>query len=102
VTALCTVSILSLTVKTKPKTRRSAHHPKGGRRTPLTFKTTARAVVLGRDAVVVVAVEPVVKSMGMVHHIMRDAVALSVSHGLTIYDPIGVLRLRHMPQGGMI
>src|SRR5216683_6722795 len=36
VIALCTVSILSLTVKTKPKTRRSAHHPKGGRRTSLT------------------------------------------------------------------
>src|SRR6185437_12687179 len=36
VIALRTVSILSLTVKTKPKTRRSAHHPKGGSKTPLT------------------------------------------------------------------
>jgi hypothetical protein len=30
------VSILSLTVKTKPQTRRSAHHPEGGRKTSLT------------------------------------------------------------------
>src|SRR6185437_12458587 len=37
VIALCTVSILSLTVKTKPQTRRSAHHPDGGRKTSLTI-----------------------------------------------------------------
>src|ERR1700724_2867771 len=36
VIALRTVSILSPTVKTKPQTRRSAHHPEGGRKTPLT------------------------------------------------------------------
>src|SRR5437868_14931613 len=38
VIAICSVSILSLTVKTKPKTRRSAHHLKGGRKTPLTLE----------------------------------------------------------------
>ncbi|WP_338060725.1 hypothetical protein [Bradyrhizobium valentinum] len=32
------MSILSLTVKTKPQTRRSAHHPEGGRKTSLTTK----------------------------------------------------------------
>jgi hypothetical protein len=32
------VSILSLTVKTRPQTRRSGHHPEGGRRTALTLK----------------------------------------------------------------
>src|ERR1700674_582335 len=34
--ALCSVSILSLTVKTRPQTRRSQHHPEGDRGTPLT------------------------------------------------------------------
>jgi transposase len=31
------VSILSLTVKTKPQTRRSQHQPEGGRKTTLTL-----------------------------------------------------------------
>jgi len=35
------VSILSLTVKTKPKTRRSRHHLKGDRGTPLTLNRWA-------------------------------------------------------------
>jgi len=38
VVALRTVSILSLTVKTKPQTRRSARHPEGGRKTSLTIE----------------------------------------------------------------
>src|SRR5436190_21518033 len=38
VIALCTVSILSLTVKTRSQTRRSAHHPEGGCKTPLTIR----------------------------------------------------------------
>jgi hypothetical protein len=36
VIAICSVSILSLTVKTKPQTRRSEHQSEGGRKTTLT------------------------------------------------------------------
>jgi hypothetical protein len=36
--ALWSVSILSPTVKTRPQTRRSGHHPEGDRGTPLTSK----------------------------------------------------------------
>jgi hypothetical protein len=36
VIAVCTVSILSRTVKTRPQTRRSGHHPEGGPRISIT------------------------------------------------------------------
>jgi hypothetical protein len=38
VIAIGSVSILSPTVKTKPQTRRSQHHPEGARKTTLTWK----------------------------------------------------------------
>ena len=41
VIAVSTVSILSPTVKTRPQTRRSGHHPEGGHRTALTIKRSA-------------------------------------------------------------
>jgi hypothetical protein len=43
--ALRTVSILSLTVKTKPQTRRSAHHPESGRKTSSTHIQPGRGPV---------------------------------------------------------
>jgi len=43
------VSILSPTVKTKPQTRRSQHHPEGGRKTTLTVGCCYRAFYRGRN-----------------------------------------------------
>lgn len=42
VIALCSVSILSPTVKTRPQTRRSAHHPEGESGTSLTIRLAPR------------------------------------------------------------
>src|SRR3979490_3037070 len=50
VIAICSVSILSLTVKTEPQTRRSPHHLEGGRKTPLTdhMDEAAEKFIAGR------------------------------------------------------